>query len=214
MPRGRTTRRTGQAPTVDEPSSRRFSSHSVLGVEVFLPHERKFGRPATVTGMPCPVTPRRGFGASQIRVLAGAYSRLDRDRQRFGQTAGRIVAVSSAPRDLMLRLRQHQHNGVRSPHKPLLVLLALGRLASAGSSEISWAEARAQLAILINDFGPPSKTAAAQSAAYPFTRLRSDGLWVLDADVPMDRVAPLNELDIKGRFPEHIETALKRPGEL
>jgi len=37
-------------------------------------------------------------------------------------------------------LRQHQRDGRRSPHKPPLVLLALGRLASTGSSSSPWVE--------------------------------------------------------------------------
>ena len=37
-------------------------------------------------------------------------------------------------------LRQYQHNGKRVPHKPLLVLMALGRLAETGSSELPWSE--------------------------------------------------------------------------
>jgi putative restriction endonuclease len=71
-------------------------------------------------------------------------------------------------------LRQHQRGGQRSPHKPLLVLLALGRLAATGSSELSWSAAEPQLADLIAEFGAPSRTGRAQSAAYPSTRLRAD----------------------------------------
>jgi putative restriction endonuclease len=33
-------------------------------------------------------------------------------------------------------LRQYQSNGKRVPHKPLLVLIALGRLAETGNSEL------------------------------------------------------------------------------
>jgi putative restriction endonuclease len=72
-------------------------------------------------------------------------------------------------------LRQHQRHGQRSPHKPLLVLLVLGRLATTGSSELPWTEAEAQLGELIAEFGPPSRTGRMQNAAYPFTRLRADG---------------------------------------
>jgi putative restriction endonuclease len=73
-------------------------------------------------------------------------------------------------------LRQHQADGRRSPHKPLLVLLALGRLPESGSSSLPWSEAEERLANLIEEFGPTSKTGRAQSAAYPFTRLRADGV--------------------------------------
>jgi len=76
-------------------------------------------------------------------------------------------------------LRQYQHNGKRVPHKPLLVLMALGRLAATGSSALPWSEAEERLANLIADFGPASRTGRRQSAAYPFTRLRTDGVWTL-----------------------------------
>ena len=55
-------------------------------------------------------------------------------------------------------LRQHQVDGRRSPPKPLLVLLALGQLATTGSSEVTWSRAEQQLAELIAEFGTPSRT--------------------------------------------------------
>jgi putative restriction endonuclease len=105
-------------------------------------------------------------------------------------------------------LRQHQHAGRRSPHKPLLALLALGRLFTSGSSSLSWTAAEAQLGALIAEFGPASTTGRAQSAAYPFTRLRSDGVWVLDRDVPMDAVGPLAAHQVVGRLHSTIESVL------
>lgn len=118
-------------------------------------------------------------------------------------------------RDKVLRslssLRQHQHRGKRSPHKPLLVLLALSRISSEGTSAIEWSVAEQVLADLIRDYGPPSSTARAQSAAYPFTRLRSDNIWVLDHDVPMDRVRPLVEHHVVGRLQPWLEEALRDP---
>jgi putative restriction endonuclease len=106
-------------------------------------------------------------------------------------------------------LRQHQRDGQRSPHKPLLVLLALGRLAADGSSALSWSACEQTLAELIAEFGPPSRTGRAQSAAYPFTRLRSDGVWVLDQDVQMDRVGPLADGHVTGQFEPSVESALR-----
>ncbi len=109
----------------------------------------------------------------------------------------------------LLDLRQHQRAGVRSPHKPLLVLLALGQLDATGSSELEWSAVESRLADLIRDFGPPSRSDARQSAAYPFTRLRSDGVWELSRDVPMDRVAPLDDDDVIGRFTPKVESELR-----
>lgn len=112
------------------------------------------------------------------------------------------------------RLRQHQRGGVRSPHKPLLMLMALGRLSRTGRSDIAWSDARTELSELITAFGPPSRTGAVQAAAYPFTRLRSDGVWVLDEDVPMDRVTPLAETNVTGRLTVALEEALRDPASL
>jgi putative restriction endonuclease len=106
-------------------------------------------------------------------------------------------------------LRQHQRNGQRSPHKPLLMLLALGRLAATGSSQLPWPVAEPVLAELIAEFGPPSRTGRAQSAAYPFTRLRAGGVWALDRDVEMDLVGPLARGHVTGQLEPSVESALR-----
>lgn len=111
--------------------------------------------------------------------------------------------------DRFASLRQHQRDGQRSPHKPLLVLLALGRLEATGSSELPWSAAESQLADLISEFGPPSRTSRAQSAAYPFTRLRADGVWVLNQDVQMDLVGPLASKHVSGRLEPSVESTLR-----
>jgi len=76
----------------------------------------------------------------------------------------------------------------------------IGRLAADGSSALPWSACEQALAELIAEFGPPSRTGRAQSAAYPFIRLRSDGVWILDQDVQMDRVGPLAERHVTGQF--------------
>jgi putative restriction endonuclease len=60
--------------------------------------------------------------------------------------------------DRLSSLRQDQHQGKRVPHKPLLVLLALGQLESTGSSAVSWDVAQDRLADLIAEFGPQTRT--------------------------------------------------------
>ena len=105
--------------------------------------------------------------------------------------------------------RQYLHDGERVPHKPLLVLLALGRLAESGSSAVPWTTAETRLADLIAEFGPPSRTGRAQSAAYPFTRLRHDHVWTLDRPVENDLVRPLREHDVTGRLDLGLEASLR-----
>ncbi|MEV0155995.1 phosphorothioated DNA-binding restriction endonuclease [Micromonospora sp. NPDC050686] len=111
-------------------------------------------------------------------------------------------------------LRLHEQHGRRAPHKPLLVLLALGQLIRKGSSELQWSQAQERLSDLIAEFGPASKTGRAQSAAYPFTRLRSDGIWTLDRNVPMDLVGPLATHNVVGRQDTGTESQLRQNPEL
>jgi putative restriction endonuclease len=130
------------------------------------------------------------------------------------QDSGMQSPPSSAKELVLTRLstlRQHHQQGQRSPHKPLLVLLALGRLVRHGTSEIGWSVAERELAELIRDYGRPTSTPPVQRAAYPFTHLRSDDIWVLDHDVPMDKVRPLREHQVVGRFPSWLEDALRDP---
>jgi hypothetical protein len=66
--------------------------------------------------------------------MRGRYLRLDREAV-IGRMAWPLVASLGRAMDTgagmevvarLVSLRQHQRNGQRSPHKPLLVLLALG----------------------------------------------------------------------------------------
>ena len=106
-------------------------------------------------------------------------------------------------------LRQYQGDGRRAPHKPLLVLLALGQFAATGSSALPWSVVEDRLGALLAEFGT-STTTGPSSAAYPFTRLRSDGVWQLSREVPNDTIGPLKSEPIEGRFPPEIEDELRR----
>ena len=105
-------------------------------------------------------------------------------------------------------LRQYQGDGQRAPHKPLLVLLALGQLKATGSSILQWSEVEDRLGSLLAEFGPPKNTAG-NSPAYPFTRLRTDNVWILSRDVPNDNVGPLRAAPIDGRFAADVEAGLR-----
>lgn len=72
-----------------------------------------------------------------------------------------------------------------------------------------WSAVQARLGELLAEFGT-SSTSGASSAAYPFTRLRSDGVWQLTRDVPNDNVGPLNAEPIDGQFTPDIEQELAR----
>lgn len=114
--------------------------------------------------------------------------------------------------DRLTALRQYQGDGKRAPHKPLLVLLALGQLATTGSSSMPWSVVQERLGALLAEFGT-SSSSGTSSAAYPFTRLRSDGVWELTRDVPNDNVGPLAAAPIDGHFTSEIEDELRRSSE-
>lgn len=129
------------------------------------------------------------------------------------QTACKSDPMSTLKDEEVLKrlatFRQYQQDGKRVPHKPLLVLLALGRLEATGTSAVPWSTAETQLADLIAEFGPPSQTGRAQSAAYPFTRLRRDDIWFIEADVPDDNLKPLRDGKVTGHLEDRLEAALR-----
>lgn len=72
-------------------------------------------------------------------------------------------------------LRRWTRNGERAPHKPLLLLYALGRYQADGGAPVPYSVAEDPLRKLLTEFGPRRKT----SPGYPFHHLVNDGLWVV-----------------------------------
>lgn len=124
------------------------------------------------------------------------------------------LPTATEVRERFRSLHQHQQDGAKSPHKPLLALYAVARVINGEPSEIPFSVAEAALAPLIADHATSSRTSAAQSVAYPFTRLRSDNIWQLDSDVPMDLMGPLRAGDVAGRLEPGIEARLRADPEL
>ena len=62
----------------------------------------------------------------------------------------------------------------RSPHKPLLILLTLGRVQLGKARLATYVEIEEQLVRLLSDFGPVS---ARKTPQLPFWHLQSDGFW-------------------------------------
>jgi len=73
-------------------------------------------------------------------------------------------------------LKVWQRGDERAPHKPLLLLLTLGRYASGADRLIEYAEIEKPLKELLELFGPPRKSFHSE---YPFWRLQNDGMWEL-----------------------------------
>ena len=72
--------------------------------------------------------------------------------------------------------------GERAPHKPLLLLLVLGRKSQDLPDEVSFAEIEEKLKDLLVEFGPLRQTCHPE---YPFWRLQNDGIWKVTSDVPL-----------------------------
>lgn len=75
-----------------------------------------------------------------------------------------------------------ERRGERAPHKPLLLLYALGRAARTDQRLVPFTEIEKPVASLLTDFGPPRVSIHPE---YPFWWLRTDGVWEVQADGPM-----------------------------
>lgn len=122
----------------------------------------------------------------------------------------------TTPGDFLRRVSEIQpwkRRNQRAPHKPLLLLLALGRCSKGQERLVSFAEAERYFSELWRRFGPPRSG----RAYYPFGRLaRQDGLW----DIPKRSVlrswhkedlspVELRDHGIEGGFPEEVFALLK-----
>ena len=102
-------------------------------------------------------------------------------------------------------LKQYNQQGNRAPHKPLLLLMAIGELLGTGSSELAFSEVEDRLGRLIKEYVPTSSSVR-QTAAYPFWRLQNDQIWVLDREVSSD--SPRQLEGATGRLTSSIERVL------
>ncbi|MFC8342635.1 phosphorothioated DNA-binding restriction endonuclease [Streptomyces sp. NPDC057280] len=108
------------------------------------------------------------------------------------------------------QLRQWSRGGARAPHKPLLLLYALGRFQADADGELRYSAVEEDLARLLAEYGPPHRT----SPAYPFHHLVSDGVWEVRTDrgpgSPGSGVRDLRETGAAGRLAPGLRAALRR----
>ena len=103
----------------------------------------------------------------------------------------------------------------RAPHKPLLMLLALGRLGAGAGRLATFEDWAAPLAKLLDEFGPPRKVVHTE---YPFWRLQADQLWEVPESGKLARgrgntdplKSELIKFQVKGGFPEPVYEAFRR----
>ncbi len=82
--------------------------------------------------------------------------------------------TSAQFRDLLSSMNIWKRGRERAPHKPLLLLLALGHLVQGSPRLRPYRAIEFELKALLKRFGPPSQI---QQPEFPFQYLRSDGLW-------------------------------------
>ena len=135
--------------------------------------------------------------------------------------ATRVKVVHVDGRDFLRRVRGLKvwsAGGERAPHKPLLLLLALGRLQRGDGRLARFEEIEGPLTDLLRRFGLPGKT---QRPVYPFTRLCNDGLWDVPAADSVPRTASgdfkktsLIRQEVEGGLPEAVYRLLLGNAEL
>ena len=123
------------------------------------------------------------------------------------QTSGaESVQMTSNLHDDLLnrvqRVRVGLRHGRRSPHKPLLLLLSIGRHLNGHDRLTKFGDIEGDVNRLIRRFGLPDSRARAY---YPFWHLRNDGLWQIDRPERVRTTAAgdayisdLREYDIRG----------------
>ena len=116
------------------------------------------------------------------------------------------------------RIRIWRRGDERAPHKPLLILLAIGKLLSDGTRLVLYSEIDEGLGRLLQEFGPSQST---RGTAYPFWRLQADSIWEVTnaANITPNsagdvRKADLLENNVSGGFPEEIADQLQNDSAL
>ncbi len=102
----------------------------------------------------------------------------------------------------------------RAPHKPLLILYALGRLLNNDRQFVEYTDVDRDLKELLIEFGPLRKS---YHPEYPFWRLQNDDIWILqNAEKTKTRrsntdalKSDLLKFNVKGGFPDKIYQMLK-----
>ena len=125
---------------------------------------------------------------------------------------GLIFLLESKLVENIMNIRIWQKGDIRAPHKPLLLLYALGRVSRDEPRLVSYPEAREDLRKLLVEFGPSRKV---YSPNYPFIRLCNDGdFWEIKGRQALDTTMNWSDRDLIGNhtfggFSEETHRLLK-----
>lgn len=131
-----------------------------------------------------------------------------------------MASVPTTSSDFLKRIERinvWKKGGQRAPHKPLLLLLALGRILNERERFVPYREIDEMLKELLQRFGSPRKA----RPVYPFSHLPADGLWEVPGSERLSRtssgdlfVRELHKGGVEGGFPEPVHDLLCRRPEL
>jgi putative restriction endonuclease len=110
-------------------------------------------------------------------------------------------------RDRIANLSIWKKGDQRAPHKPLLILYALGRLQNEKITELPYEEVREKLTHLLREFGPVRKSYHPEE---PFVRLEKDGIWRLNRPVETKEIRSnfLLQHGVTGGFTNEVYSLL------
>ena len=116
------------------------------------------------------------------------------------------------------KLRIWKRAGERAPHKPLLVLYAIGKMQRCENRLIPYSEVDTDLGILLREFGPKRTY---YRPKYPFLHLQTDKVWeipdateIFHESYEDVRKSDLLNHNVSGGFPENIACKLRNDSEL
>ena len=116
-------------------------------------------------------------------------------------------------RGRLAQLNTHKRGGRRAPHKPLLLLFALGRVLRDRDRLVGYAEVDRRVGDLMRRFGSPGGGVRPQ---YPFRWLRTDKLWEIPRYAELSknasgdfRVSQLRDMGVEGGLPENVHDLLR-----
>ncbi len=109
-------------------------------------------------------------------------------------------------------------DGARAPHKPFLVLYAIGELLRGKGRLLPYSEIDENLGNLLSEFGPRQSR---QGTQFPFWRLQNDGIWEVSAADKIRLTASgdayksdLADYNVSGGFTEEVASHLRDHSDL
>lgn len=121
--------------------------------------------------------------------------------------------MSNSVRDRFRKIGVWERGDERAPHKPLLLLYAIGHL-ERKKRWISFRDVQTDVGELLDEFGPPRKS---HHPEYPFWYLRTDGLWQVEDSETLPRrsnskepkVSAMKKRDTHGGFVDDVWDSLQ-----